>query len=165
MYNQMKALLIPASKQPPWWISFLQTMNPRKHVTVWLISPTANFEPHELFSSKCHTQWVVISFSWTVVKALHTEASKKENWKNDNLEVGKKQELLQSHSRRYAGIFLLACLYLTFCKLQSFQLLAFAVFLLKFSWFIFIVFYQDEKPKMNREGGKTGNSTVSLIFF
>lgn len=54
---------------------------------------------------------------------------------------------------------------LTFCKLQSFQLLAFTVFMLKFSWFIFIVFYQDEKPKMNREGGKKENSTVSLFFF
>lgn len=154
MYNQMKALLIPASKQPPWWISFPQTINPCKHVTISLISPTANFEPHELSSSKCHTQWVAISFSWTIVKALHTEASKKENWKNDNLEVGKKHELLQNHSRRNTGIFLLICLYLTFCKLQSFQLLAFTVFMLKFSWFIFIVFYQDEKPKMNREGGK-----------
>lgn len=79
--------------------------------------------------------------------------------------VGKEHELLQNHSRRNAGIFLLTCLYLTFCKLQSFQLLAFTVFMLKFSWFIFIVFYQDKKPKMNREGEKTGNSTVIVLIF
>lgn len=75
---------------------------------------------------------------------------KKETWKNDSLEVGKKHELFQSSSLWYSEIFLLKCLHLTFFKLQSFQLLAFTIFMLKFSWFILIVFYQGEKPKMNR---------------
>lgn len=125
-------------------------MNPCKHFIVSLISATVNFEPNELSSSKCHTQWEWFHFPKLLSNLWILKLPKKETWKNDSLEVGKKHELFQSSSLWYSEIFLLKCLHLTFFKLQSFQLLAFTIFMLKFSWFILIVFYQGEKPKMNR---------------
>ena len=97
-------------------------------------------------------EWV--HFPKLLSKLCILKLPKKENWKNDNLEVGKKHELFQSSSLWYGEIFLLKCLHLTFSKLQSFQLLAFTVFMLKFCWFILVVFYQGEKPKMMAVGKK-----------
>ena len=105
-------------------------------------------------------EWV--HFPKLLSKLCILKLPKKENWKNDNLEVGKKHELFQSSSLWYGEIFLLKCLHLTFSKLQSFQLLVFTVFMLKFSWFILVVFYQGEKPKMNGGGEGKENTTVAF---
>ena len=105
-------------------------------------------------------EWV--HFPKLLSKLCILKLPKKENWKNDNLEVGKKHELFQSSSLWYGEIFLLKCLHLTFSKLQSFQLLVFTVFMLKFSRFILVVFYQGEKPKMN--GGGEEKKILLLVL-